>query len=133
MGEDDDGFRVQRDPNENDTDDRPIRQHEVAVTFDMRHPFEEQIVSARERLEREQRRHRERRGNVSDYALYLRVWDADAAGVEPQEVARVLFPDVQPELAWRRVGAALKSANQLAQLGGFVSRFRDFAGVALRK
>jgi len=112
-GEDDDGRRVQRDPGANDSSDPRIRQHEIAVVFDMRHPLEGQLARARDRLEHEQRRHRERRGNVADYVLYLRVWDAEAAGIEPQELARTLFPDVRPALALRRVEAARQAVGRL--------------------
>ena len=75
--------------------------------------MEAQLDAAKQSLGRHQERHQNKRGRVSEYPLYLRLLDADAADVPVETLADVLFERVEAKLAVRRVSAALEEARAL--------------------
>ena len=59
------------------------------------------------------RRFEEKRGRVENYPLYLRLIDADDAKASFDEIAEVMFPDVEIRIARKKVDEELKNAIKI--------------------
>jgi len=93
--------------------DPKIRQHEYGVIFNLRHPVDLQLETARKFLQREASRHHEKRGRIENYPLYLRLIDADADNASLDEIAETLYPDVDRRIARKKIEEELKTARKL--------------------
>lgn len=111
--EDRDGNLIEGDMDNLDYLDPVLRQHELGVIFNVRHPVDQQVENARKVLLRECNRHQEKRGRIENYSLYLRLLDADAMNAGYDEIAEIIYPEVEIRLARKRIEADMNSARQL--------------------
>jgi hypothetical protein len=111
--EDQEGFLIEGNMENLDYLDPVLRQHELGVIFNVRHPVDKQIENAHRVLLQEYKRHEEKRGRIENYQIYLRLLDADVMVVSYDEIAEVIYPDVEIRLARKRIEEYMKLARQL--------------------
>jgi hypothetical protein len=93
--------------------DPKLRQHECTIVFNLRNPADKQIDKAKELLLKELQRFEEKRGRIENYPLYLRLIDADDAKASFDEIAKVMFPDVEIRIARKKIDEELKNAIKI--------------------
>ncbi|MEE9117010.1 MAG: DUF6499 domain-containing protein [Calditrichia bacterium] len=111
--EDDEGELKEGHMDDFDYLDPKLRQHEYAVIFNLRNPVDKQLESARDLLCREHRQFEEKRGRTENYPLYLRLLDAEVDAASFDEIAEVIFPDVNIRIARKKIEEELKTAKRL--------------------
>jgi hypothetical protein len=111
--EDQEGHLIEGNMENLDYLDPVLRQHELGVIFNVRHPIDKQIENARRVLLQESNRHAKKRGRIENYLIYLRLLDADAMDVSYDEIAEVIYPEVEIRLARKRIEEDMKLARQL--------------------
>ncbi|RKZ37469.1 MAG: hypothetical protein DRQ37_01765 [Gammaproteobacteria bacterium] len=111
--EDEDGIRKEVPCTDLDYLDPKIRQHELCVVFNLRHPLDSQLDAARQALLRAQVDASDRCGPVTDFSRLLRMLDAEAASVDEAEMTRFFFPGADDRLGRKRTSEELRRAKRL--------------------
>lgn len=113
VSEDQEGHLIEGNMENLDYLDPALRQHELGLIFNVRHPVDKQIENAHRILLQEYYRHEKKRGRIENYLVYLRLLDADAMDVSYDEIAEVIYPGVEIRLARKRIEEDMKLARQL--------------------
>ena len=117
VGEDEKGILIEGKNEHMDYLDPRIRQHECCAVFNLRHDLEPQLDNALDKIKRLKQRYQERRGRVEFYPYYLRLIDAEAAGVGSEELIACFMPEIERLIAMKKIKNDLKEARRLRDIG----------------
>ncbi|MFQ5659281.1 MAG: transcriptional regulator domain-containing protein [Gammaproteobacteria bacterium] len=116
VGEDKDGKLIEGTRKDLDYLNPRIRQHECCIVINLRNPIDQQLELARERVQKLQQRHMEKRGQIKNYSYYLRLIDADDDGVSIVEMVEYFLPDTERKIGLKKMEHDLIEASRLRDI-----------------